>query len=371
MQLFRQKTAVHTFAHAGEFAEAFQIGKGDFILASGRTFEKYFSPLGLSAHVVYKSHYGDSEPTDTMMDALLADYRASGCDRIIAIGGGAVIDMAKVLVLEGNACTEDIFLRKVPVKKAHTLIAVPTTCGAGSEVSSVSITALTRRGSKLGLADEAIFPDAAVLIPELLTEMPYGVFATSAIDALIHAIESFVSPKANTYTELFSREAVRLIVSGFRRVLDEGETARMALLGDFLKASDMAGVAFANAGTGAVHAMSYPLSGAYHVAHGEANYQFFTAVFREYHRQAPIGKITRVEEMLAETLGCDTADVYDALETLLDRIIPRKHLRDYGMKAEECETWADDVLELQQRLLNQSYVKFDRDTMVRLYRELF
>ena len=371
MQMFRQKTVVHSFDHAKDFAEAFSIGKGDFILASKRTYEKYFAPLGLEAHVEYKSKYGASEPTDSMMDALIQDYRQSGCDRIIAIGGGAVIDMAKVLVLKDAECAEDIFLRKVPVVKAHTLIAVPTTCGAGSEVSSVSITALTKRGSKLGLADDAIFPDAAVLIPELLTEMPYSVFATSAIDALIHAVESFVSPKACTYTEMFSVEAAKLIVSGFKRVLAEGESARIELLGDFLKASDMAGIAFANAGTGAVHAMSYPLSGAYHVAHGEANYQFFTAVFKEYHRQNPTGKIVRVEKVMADILGCEADKVYDSLEELLDRIIPRKKLHEYGMKESECESWADDVIELQQRLLNQSYVKFDRETMIKLYRQLY
>lgn len=370
MQLFRQKTAVKTFAHAKDFAEEFQISEHDFILASRRTFEKYFSPLGLTAHVEFKNKYGISEPTDIMIDQLIADYKASGCDRIIAIGGGAVIDMAKVLVLKDADNTEDIFLRRVPVEKAHTLIAVPTTCGAGSEVSSVSITSLTRRGSKLGLADEAIFPDCAVLIPELLTEMPYSVFATSAIDALIHAVESFVSPKANRYTEIFSEEAARMIVRGFKRVLAEGEEARIALLGDFLMASDMAGIAFANAGTGAVHAMSYPLSGTYHVTHGEANYQFFTTVFREYHRQNPTGKILQIEARLAEVLGCNVEQVYDELESLLDQIIPRKHLREYGMQYSECESWADDVIELQQRLLNQSYVKFDRDTMIKLYREL-
>ena len=370
MQLFRQKTTVKSFDHAADFVAEYQIGPSDFILASRRTFEKYFAPLGLTAHVEFKSKYGAGEPTDLMMDALIQDFRSSGCSRIIAIGGGAVIDMAKVLVLKDAERTEDIFLRKVPIVKAHELIAVPTTCGAGSEVSSVSITALTERGSKLGLADDAIFPDAAVLIPELLTEMPYEVFATSAIDALIHAVESYVSPKANRYTELFSEEAARLIISGFRRVLSEGEETRLALLGDFLMASDMAGVAFANAGTGAVHAMSYPLSGKYHVTHGEANYQFFTAVFREYHRQNPTGKLVRMEALMADILGCETDVVYDELEKLLDNIISRKKLHEYGMTEEETVSFAADVIELQQRLLNQSYVKFDQDTMTKIYREL-
>ena len=370
MQLFRQKTSVKSFAHAAEFVEEFRIGPSDFILASRRAYEKYFSPLGINAHVEFKNKYGTGEPTDLMMDELIRDFRASGCNRIIAIGGGAVIDMAKVLVLKDAQRTEDIFLRRVPLEKAFELIAVPTTCGAGSEVSSVSITALTERGSKLGLADEAIFPDAAVLIPELLTEMPYEVFATSAIDALIHAVESYVSPRANRYTELFSEEAARIIISGFRRVLAEGEETRLALLGDFLMASDMAGIAFANAGTGAVHAMSYPLSGKYHVTHGEANYQFFTAVFREYHRQNPTGKLVRMEALMADILGCDAENVYIELEKLLDNIISRKKLHEYGMTEDETVRFAEDVIELQQRLLNQSYVKFDRETLTKIYREL-
>ena len=75
--------------------------------------------------------------------------------------------------------------------------------------------------------------------------------------------------------------------------------------------------------------------------------------------------------MPADILGCEADKVYDALEELLDRIIPRKKLHEYGMKESECESWADDVIELQQRLLNQSYVKFDRETMVKLYRRLY
>ena len=370
MQLFRQKTAIRTYADTAEFAADFSIGPSDFILASRRTYERYFLPLGLQARVAYKSDYGASEPTDVMMDALLRDFRASGCTRIFAVGGGAVIDMAKVLVLEGDGDAASYFERRLPIVKARPLIAVPTTCGAGSEVSSVSITALTEKGSKLGLADEAIFPDCAVLLPELLTEMPYSVFATSAIDALIHAVESYVSPKASRYTELFSEEAIRLIVRSFRRVLAEGETARQALLGDFLMASDMAGVAFANAGTGAVHAMSYPLSGTYHVTHGEANYLFFTAIFREYQRQAPEGKLRRLNALLADVLGCGEETVYAALESLLDQILCRKRLREYGMTEADVEPFADNVLEMQQRLLNQSYVRFDRETMCRIYREL-
>lgn len=371
MKLFQQKTRIQKFDGAREFAEEYQIDEGDFILASRSAYETWFAPLGLKAHVEYKSKYGSGEPTDVMIDGLLADFRKTGCRRIIAIGGGAVIDMAKILVLEGESSTEQIFRREVPLKKVRPLIAVPTTCGAGSEVSSVSITELTSIHSKLGLADDSIYPDEAALIPKLLKDLPYSFFATSAIDAFIHAIESYVSPKANLYTEMFSKQAMEMILRGFRRMAEEGPECRMELLDEFLTASNLAGIAFGNAGTGAVHAMSYPLSGVYHVTHGEANYQFLTAVFGVYQKRNPRGKIQEVSRFLARILECEETRVYEELEGLLDQIIARKKLREYGMTEDDIRAFAESVEASQQRLLNQSYVKFDADQMEAIYRQLY
>jgi 4-hydroxybutyrate dehydrogenase len=371
MKLFQQKTRVQKFDSAKAFAEEYQIGKDDFILAGRSVYETYFAPLALEAHVEYKSKYGMGEPTDLMIDALLSDFRKTGCGRFIAIGGGAVIDMAKILVLEGRYTAEQIYKREVPLKKAHTLIAVPTTCGAGSEVSNVSIAELTSIHSKLGLADDSIYAEDAVLIPELLTELPYSFFVTSAIDAFIHAIESYVSPRANQYTRMFSRQAMEMIVTGFRKILEHGAEYRLRLLDEFLTASNLAGIAFGNAGTGAVHAMSYPLSGVYHVTHGEANYQFLTAVFKTYRKLNPDGILQEVNLFLAELLGCREEQVYTELEHLLDQMIARKKLREYGMKPEEIRSFAESVKESQQRLLNQSYVKFDAGQMEEIYRSLY
>lgn len=371
MKLFQEKPVIEKYSRTKEFAEEYKIGKGDFILASKGVYEKYFAPLDLEAHVEYKSKYGQGEPTDGMIDALLSDFRRTGCERIIAIGGGAVIDMAKILVLDGCAGAEKYFRREVPLKKVRRLIAVPTTCGAGSEVSNVSIAEITGMQSKLGLAADEIYADAAVLIPELLTELPYFYFATSAIDAFIHAIESFLSPKANLYTEMFSKKAMKMILAGFRRILSEGEEARKAFLDDFLTASNLAGIAFGNAGTGMVHAMSYPLSGKYHVAHGEANYQFLTAVFSFYQRERPDGKIQELNRFLGECLGCRDTEVYDELEHLFDRIIARKRLREYGMEEREIQDFAASVGKSQGRLLNQSYVRPGEGQMAEVYRKLW
>ena len=371
MKLFQQYPEVQKYMEPEEFVKAFEIGEGDFILASKSIYKEYFGDMNLAAEVRFKGDYGKGEPTDAMVDALLEDFRKTDCNRIIAIGGGAVIDMAKILVLDGEAKATEYYQRKVPLKKVRSLIAVPTTCGAGSESSNISIAEILDMGTKFGLADNTIYPDYAVLIPTLLTELPYDFFATSAIDAFIHAIESYVSPRANLYTRMFSEKAMEMILSGFRAIAENGPEYRFELLDEFLTASDLAGIAFGNAGTGAVHAMSYPLSGAYHVTHGEANYQFLTEVFKHYQAGNPDGDIKMLNAFLANVMDCDANDVYVKIEELLGKIISKKPLRDYGMKEEEIESFAVNVEKTQQRLMNQAYVKFDVAEMMEIYRALY
>jgi len=371
MKLFQQYPEVQKYTEPEAFVKAFEIGEGDFILASKSIYKKYFSDMNLASEVRFKGDYGKGEPTDAMVDALLEDFRKTDCNRIIAIGGGAVIDMAKILVLDGEAKAAEYYQRKVPLKKVRSLIAVPTTCGAGSESSNISIAEILEMGTKFGLADNTIYPDYAVLIPTLLTELPYDFFATSAIDALIHAIESYVSPRANLYTRMFSEKAMEMILSGFRAIAENGPEYRFELLDEFLTASDLAGIAFGNAGTGAVHAMSYPLSGAYHVTHGEANYQFLTEVFKHYQAGNPEGDIKVLNAFLANVMGCEADDVYVKIEELLGQIISKKPLREYGMKEEEIESFAVNVEKTQQRLMNQAYVKFDVEEMMEIYRALY
>ena len=371
MKLFQQYPEVQKYTDPAEFVKDYDIKESDFILASKSIYDKYFKEMNLKAEVRFKSMYGKGEPTDAMVDALLEDFRKTDCNRIIAIGGGAVIDMAKILMLDGNAKAAEYYQRKVPLKKVRSLIAVPTTCGAGSESSNISIAEILEMGTKFGLADNTIFPDYAVLIPTLLSELPYDFFATSAIDAFIHAIESYVSPRANIYTRMFSEKAMEMILSGFRAIAEHGPEYRFNLLDEFLTASDLAGIAFGNAGTGAVHAMSYPLSGAYHVTHGEANYQFLTEVFKHYQAGDPDGDIKVLNAFLAKVMDCEADDVYVEIEKLLGKIIQKKPLHEYGMTEEEILGFAQNVEKTQQRLLNQAYVKFSVEEMAEIYRALY
>ena len=181
----------------------------------------------------------------------------------------------------------------VGLTKARRLIIIPTTCGTGSEVTNISILNRTRLGTKQGLVSPAMFADHAVLIPEFLQSLPYSVFATSSIDALIHAVESYLSPSATPYTEMYSLQAMQDILRGYCQIAERGQHARFQSSAEYLRASNYAGIAFSNSGCAAVHAMSYALGGKYHVAHGESNYQFFTDVLRKYQEKKPDGKSAR------------------------------------------------------------------------------
>lgn len=180
-----------------------------------------------------------------MVDAILEEAHKADYRRVIAIGGGTVLDIAKVLAVSGAERVDELY-EQAPDRlgKKHELILIPTTCGTGSEVTNIAIMARTRLGTKLGLVGPAMYADHAVLIPELLEGLPFGVFATSSIDALVHAVESSLSPKATPYTKLFGYKAIEMIIRGYQKIAAEGREARIPLLGDFLLASNYAGLAF-------------------------------------------------------------------------------------------------------------------------------
>lgn len=371
MQLFKLKTRLHQFEKFAEFAKDFQLGDKDLVITNDFIYEPFMKPLGLKCHFVMQEKYGMGEPSDEMMNAILHDVQSLDYNRIIAIGGGTVIDISKLFVLKDIDNVVDAFEHKRPLIKDKQLVILPTTCGTGSEVTNLSIAEIKSKKTKMGLADDAIVADDAVLVPELLKGLPYKFYVTSSIDALIHAVESYVSPKANPYTRLYSEAAIRIIIDVFKGIALTGEEYRYERFADMLMASNYAGIAFGNAGVGAVHALSYPLGGNYHVPHGESNYQFFTEVFKLYLAKNPSGSIQNLNALLAQVLSCPTEQVYQEIDTLLANLLQRKHLSEYGMTQADIDAFTDNVLETQQRLLANNYVPFSKDEIREIYKTLY
>ena len=353
------KPTLYGFDTCKEFAEAFRLNSDDLILSNAYIYEPYFGCMeNLNCHVIFQEKYGAGEPTDVMVDAILADAAKTRCKRVIAIGGGTVIDIAKVLAVSDGEGVDDLYDKAPDLEKKR-------------EVTNISIMARTRIGTKLGLVSPAMYADYAVLIPQLLEGLPFKVFAASSIDALVHAVESALSPKATPYTKLFGYKAIEMIIRGYQTIAKKGPESRFSLLNDFLLASNYAGLAFGTAGCAAVHATSYPLGGKYHVAHGESNYAMFTGVLKNYMELRRDGEIAVLNQYLADLLGCMTNVVYDELEKLLDQILPKRPLREYGVTREDLPVFAHSVVTEQGRLMANNFVPLDEARVLKIYQELF
>ena len=370
MKMLSIKPTIYKFKTAEEFAAEFKIGVGDLVITNEYIYQPFFGKLNLGCDVLYQEKYGAGEPSDDMAEAMYKDIKGDH-KRVIAIGGGTVIDISKLFALKTVSPILDLYDGKAEIVKDKELVLVPTTCGTGSEVTNIAVLNRTRMGTKMGMVAPTMYADSAVLIPELLESLPLKVFATSSIDALVHAVESALSPKATAYTKLFSYKAIEMIVHGYQHIAANGADSRKTLMDGFLTASNFAGLAFGTAGCGTVHAMAYPLGGQYHVAHGESNYAIFTGVMKEYMRHKADGEIAVMNAYLADLLGCGPDAVYETLEDLLNKVLPKKALREYGTKPEDLPEWAKSVIDNQQRLLKNSFIPMTEELVLKIYQDLY
>ena len=375
------KPTLYGFDTCKEFAEAFRLNSDDLILSNAYIYEPYFGCMeNLNCHVIFQEKYGAGEPTDVMVDAILADAAKTRCKRVIAIGGGTVIDIAKVLAVGGGESIDELYGMAPELPKRRELVLIPTTCGTGSECTNISVAivkdekdgVLTGGETKLGLVSDDIIPNKVCLIPELLKTLPYKPFACSAIDALVHATESFLSPHRKTMTsELFSEKAMDVILKGFKLIDEKGQDARFEYMDQFVTASFYAGIAFLKAGCGPVHGMSFPLGGTYHVPHGESNYMLFGAIMDYYDEHKPDGEIMKFKELVSSILGCEVKDAIPEMNALLQRILPLRPLRDCGFTEADFKAFPLSVEANQQRLMTNAYYPFDLESEEAIYRKCY
>ncbi len=371
MKQFKISPTIQLYESCGEFFQEFLIGKNDLIITSGHIYDNYLKDYAGPSSIVNLRKYGAGEPNDRMVEAILKDIKDIPYSRVFAIGGGSILDVAKLFALKNISPVQELFEQKLSLAKEKTLIMVPTTCGTGSEVTNISILELLNKKTKMGLAIDELYADYAVLIPELLNTLPFHSFAASSIDAFIHSIESYLSPKANEFTWLYSLRAMELILEGYQAIKKEGTETRFARMKDFLIASTYAGIAFGNAGCAAVHALSYPLGAVFHIPHGESNYAVFNGVFEKYMKLAPNGRIHGLNEFLAKQLGCGREDVYPALNQLFQALLPCRPLHSYGVSIGQLEEFTDSVMNNQSRLMANNYVPLTRNDVYDIYRSVY
>ncbi|NOQ17748.1 MAG: iron-containing alcohol dehydrogenase [Dehalococcoidales bacterium] len=212
-----------------------------------------------------------TEPTVEFVEEGLKAYRENGCDFLLAVGGGSAIDTAKaiaIMVTNAGSLEDYQGLGKIP-EKGVPLIAVPTTAGTGSEVTQFTIIADTRKNVKMLIGSPFLIPQKAIVDPLLTLSMPRSLTAATGIDALTHAIEAYISVKAQPMSDIFSLSAIELISGNLRRAWSNGndiEAREKTMLGAL-----QGGIAFSNSSVALVHGMSRPIGAYFHVPHGVSN----------------------------------------------------------------------------------------------------
>ena len=209
-------------------------------------------------------------PTTDDVAAALVVAREANANVIVGLGGGSSMDCAKGVnfLLTNGGKMEDFWGVGKATKPMLPMVAVPTTAGTGSEAQSFALIAQAESHMKMACGDKKAACRVAILDPELTLSMPAKITAATGVDAVSHAIETYVTKPRNSVSTLFSRKSWRLLANGFPRVLNDGKD--LEARGAMLLGAHFAGAAIENSMLGATHALANPLTAHYDLAHGVA-----------------------------------------------------------------------------------------------------
>lgn len=289
----------------------------------------------------------EPNPTVAIVETAAEAYAASGATSIIALGGGSPMDVAKavgVLTTFGGNITDYEGANKIP-DRILPLIAIPTTAGTGSEATASAVITDVERNYKFSVVSYNILPAYALLDPELIMTAPAGVAASCGVDAFIHAMEAYVSRNASPFTDAVAEKAMQLIGANIRRFVacrQDAEAASAMMVG-----SNLAGIAFAWARLGNIHAMSHPVSAYFHVAHGVANAVLMPTVV-EYNALADNGRYRVIFDAIR---GCndpierfEPSMLVDELRRLNADLGLPASLSEVGVTEDTFEAMAEDAM---------------------------
>ncbi|MFB5662331.1 iron-containing alcohol dehydrogenase [Alteribacillus sp. HJP-4] len=332
-----------------------------------------------SFHIEVYDEAVPEPPVDSAVKCLeKAKERMSVVDVIIGMGGGSSIDLAKVaaLLLEHGGEPHHYFgENKVPGPIAP-LIAIPTTAGTGSEVTSVTVLTDEKNNIKTGISDNYLRPKVALLDPELTLKLPSYVTACSGIDALCHAVEAYTAKDAhyidaegdllfqggNPISEAHALQAIQYILKYLPHAVHQGtnrDARYYMLLGSL-----MAGQAFSNAGTAAAHALAYPIGGLVKSPHGELTGLLLPAVLK--HNKAVIASklayVERIIEPLHAALAVDEAAscFIERIEKLLQDIFLPTRLSEIGIEEKDLKYIGREALKIERLIRNNPRVPTEK-----------
>lgn len=315
-----------------------------------------------------------AEPTEQQVAEVVAAVDRPGLEVILAVGGGSVMDMAKFVsvMVQGGPTMDDLFAGRLPSGKTAKLVMVPTTAGTGSEATPNSIALRPALNLKVGVVCDHFMPDEVVLDPELLCGLPPHITAATGMDALCHAIECFVSKKANPVSDMYAMESMRLTFKSLKKAYEDGKNIEAR--GDTLLAAFYGGVCIASSGTNAVHALSYPLGGRYRIPHGVSNAVLLAPVFAT-NVDACADKLAQVADLAAASCGESLAGksekekaayLVEFLKKLSRDLKIPASLEELGIPADDLDLLVDAAFEVK-RLLDNNPRPLTREDIKAIY----
>lgn len=314
------------------------------------------------------------EPRAQDVEAIVAALGGKSFDLVIGIGGGSVLDVAKllsVLCIGGAPDLTALLAGEKPQKRITSLL-IPTTAGTGSEATPNAILAIPERETKVGIISPVMLPDYVALVPELTVSMPASIASSTGIDALCHLIECFTSVAANPVSDNYALMGLKKLFANLEIAVARPDNLAARL--EMLWASYYGGAAITHAGTHLVHAMSYPLGGKYHIPHGVANAILLAPCMR-FIRPAAVAKFAQAYDLVPDAIISLSDEekshaLVEYFSALVQRLKLPASLEALGIGGEHLPYLVEAALDVQ-RLMKNVPTQVGADDVRRLYLTLF
>lgn len=324
------------------------------------------------AYVIYDGV--EPEPPSRVIDRGAEIFQAEGCDLVLGVGGGSSLDVAKgisILAANKGKILDYCGIDQVPQNGAP-MILMPTTAGTGSEVTRVLVMTDEKQNTKNVVFTPYALANAAIVDPLLSLSMPPTVTADTGMDAMVHAIETYVSMNATVFSDILAERAIQLIADYLPVAWAKGSNTdaryQMSL------AATLAGMAFGSGGLGAVHALAYPLGTEYHMTHGRTNAIMLPHVMR-YNIPGSPERYARIAELMGKDIEgfavSEAADLaVEAIRELLDTIKVSCQIKDYGILEADLPKLAAGGMK-QARLFVPNPRDLNEEDVVSIYKEAY
>ncbi|MBA1242513.1 iron-containing alcohol dehydrogenase [Pseudomonas japonica] len=344
----------------------------DAILVSSGTVALAQAQLGGREHGLFDQV--KPEPELSIVEDCTRAYREGGHDALIAVGGGSAIDIAKGVAAfaHHDGPLTELFGVNLVKRKGPPLIAIPTTAGTGSEVTNVAIFSDKQAQLKKGIVSDYLLPDVALVSPVMTLTCPRSVTAASGVDALVHAVESYISVNASPITDAIALGAIKLIARALPKAY--ANPSNLSAREDMATASLMAGMAFGNAGVGAVHALAYPLGGRFNIAHGVSNALLLPYVMA-WNKMACLERFRDIAEAMglrvAHLSDRDAADLaVQAMSDLCAAVDIPTGLRSFNVPEDAIPAMAEEASKID-RLMRNNPRKLTASDIEKIYRSAY